>query len=101
MTMDFPYDDMIASSGEPFVLTGNIDGQSASLRGMYDRRYLNAEIGGADAGVPDFLIGVRASALPNWANRHQRVDIRGDTLEVHRLEPDGQGLIYLVCRPAT
>lgn len=100
MLMEFPYDDIVASSGERLTLTNSDASKAASMRGVYDLRYIVGEIAGADTAVPDYRVGVVARDLPSWVTIDCRVDIRGDALSIVRLEPDGQGLMYLVCRRA-
>jgi hypothetical protein len=99
MFMEDAYRAMACLQGEPFAVT--LDDHAAALTGIYDRRILYGDIAGSSVHDSDFRIGVVASDLPPWVAPGARVDIRGDTLSVTALEPDGQGLVYLVCRPAT
>ena len=94
------YRSMVALTGERFTLTTDDPEQSAELRGIYDRRTLVGEVGGAEVRVPDFLVGVVTEDLPHWAAPGNRIDIRGETLQVTSLDPDGAGRTAIYCRAA-
>lgn len=98
MFMQDPYRDIVAVGGEPCAVT--LGDESAQIQGMYDRRIFAGDIGGAEVRDANFVVGVVSSDLPPWVAPGARVDIRGDSLSVVALEPDGQGLVYLVCRTA-
>ena len=98
LPMTNAYRDLINVGGETFAISHG--GNAARLRGMYDRRVFFAEIGGAEVRQPDYRVGVSSEDLPDWVAVNARIDIRADALQVTAIEPDGQGLTYLVCRPA-
>lgn len=94
------YQTMAATFGEDFSLTSRDASEAVVLKGMYDRRVVTGEIGGAEVRDSNYVIGVPSADLPAWCGPGCRVDIRSDVLQIVALEPDGQGLTYLVCRVA-
>ncbi len=72
---------------------------AVSLRGIYERppRDVQGE-GGVTYRGADHRVTVLESELPAWADRGARVDVRGVELAIVDLDPDGQGLVSIVCR---
>ena len=85
--------------GESFTLTSADGSQTTALKGVYDRRHDAGELGGTEVRGPKPVVGIPEGQLPVWAEKDMTIDIREDRLLVTDLEPDGQGLVYLVCRP--
>lgn len=101
MFMQDAYRDIVALEGEPFAIVSGDGSEAGEIRGMYDRRLLVDEVAGAEVRIPDHLVGCVATDVPSWVVPGTRIDVRGDTCQITALEPDGQGLMYLTCRPAT
>ncbi|MEM8608941.1 MAG: hypothetical protein AAGF92_17685 [Myxococcota bacterium] len=102
-TIGAAYSVLLKSLGEEITIRAVDGSDTATLRGVYDRRAVPRDVNGTHGVDADYMIGVLEADLPAWVQPAidsvgVELDVRSDALVVNEIHPDGQGVLVLLCR---